>query len=229
MQLNVLNDLAKAKRALDGKKQAAKFALGAPGWGPGFRTVLYWFCPYRLGYGDRVMWCSVLLCLLFAIPTPGMMQCHHLSQSWHCVCFFSSSLARSLQLALCLVCCFCCFFFLLFVVLVLFLCGWHLLRLSFATHFSEEGWILIQKLITAAGNSVLNDLARVKRRRTEKSHFTFGHFALFGFSGNIRKIPRKAYFCEAGPDWKVGRSFWAKTILRRFSSPELGPSEQVVL
>ena len=71
MQLNVLNDLAKAKRALDGKKQAAKFALGAPGWGLGFRTVLYWFCPYRLGYGDRVMWCSVLLCLLFAITNTG--------------------------------------------------------------------------------------------------------------------------------------------------------------
>ena len=56
--------------------------LGAPGWGsPGFRTVLCWFCPHRLGYGDRVMCYSVLLCLLFAIPIPGMMQCHHLSHS----------------------------------------------------------------------------------------------------------------------------------------------------
>jgi hypothetical protein len=137
-----------------------------------------------------------------------------------------------------------------------------LLRLSFATHFSEEGWILIQKLITAACNTACWTTWREPRGvGRKKSHFTFGHFALFGFSGNIRKIPwgfdasrsltrkrlplflwgRTRFKGFLNQHWKprtllgatylllLGRSFWAKTVLRRFSSPELGPSEQAVL
>ena len=95
----------------------------------------------------------------------------------------SADIANSLPVKyplLCFVCCVLfCFFFVAFCGVCLFCRSWHsdglkwlckhLSRLSFATRFSEEGWSLIQKLITVAWYSVLNDLVRAKRRWTEKN------------------------------------------------------------
>ena len=114
MQLNVLNDLAKAKRALDGKKQAAKFALGAPGWA----LVSAQCCigSALTDLGMVIVWCGALCCFVCFLPYQHRGWCNAITfhRAGIVFVFFPSSLARSLQLALCLVCCFCCFFFFAF-------------------------------------------------------------------------------------------------------------------
>ena len=78
------------------------------GGDPGFRTVLCWFCPHRLGAWRFRDVCFVWF--YFAIPISRMMQCHHLSHS--------IDIANSLPLN-------CPFLVCLFVYLFCsFLCGW---------------------------------------------------------------------------------------------------------
>ena len=138
------------------------------GGSPGFRTVLYWFCSHRPGYGNRVMWCSVLLVCVFCHANSGDDACHHPSHS--------ADIANSSPVKcplFCLVCCFCCLFLLLFVVLVLFLwlAPWWFsvavqafVQAVFCNPLLWRGINLNSDIKNySVQYSVLNDLARAKR------------------------------------------------------------------